>query len=162
MTAKRTTVGGWIMRIVLLALLFALPLGCKKQAATAPTAVAPATGGGGNTNYVAGGGAVQNVRQAARRTITLADMSTLGTLLEIEFNTANKMPSYDTFKATLTKDAPNILAAINDGSIILCWTTNHEGIWAYEIEADVKGGVALVTGRASRYDATAVKQMLGR
>lgn len=144
---------------VLLAILFAV--GCKKEAATAPTTPPASSAGGGNTNYVAGGGAVQNVRQAARRTVTLADMNTLGQLLEVEFNNGGRMPDVAAFKASLAKDAPNVLAGINDGSIILCWK-GHEGIWAYEIDADKKGGVAVVTGRASRYDATQIAQMLGR
>jgi len=152
------------MRTALLAMVLLLPLGCKKKTATTAPAPAPAAsgGGGGNTNYIAGGGAAQNVRQAARRTVTLADMNTLGQLLEIEYTNSGKMPGLDAFKASLANDAPNVLAAIKDGSIILCWTATHEGLWAYEVESDVKGGVALVTGRAARYDATQIKQMLGR
>ena len=39
---------------------------------------APPPSGGGNTNFVPGGGAVQNVRQAGRRTIALNDFHQLG------------------------------------------------------------------------------------
>ena len=72
---------------------FLLVAGCeKKKAKTAPTtaatakggngAPAPATTGGGNTNYQAGAGALQNTRQAARRTQVANDMRTLGQAIE--------------------------------------------------------------------------------
>ncbi len=141
--------------------------GCKKPATTPTTAAAPAPapsggGGGGNTGYISGGGAAQNVRQAARRTITINDMKTLGQLIEIDFTQNGKMPGLNEVKESLKRDSPTILAAINDGTIILCWTAQHEGIWAYEIDADTKGGIAVVTGTASRYDAEQVKKLLGK
>lgn len=141
--------------------------GCKKPATTPTTAATPAPapsggGGGGNTGYISGGGAAQNVRQAARRTITINDMKTLGQLIEIDFTQNGKMPGLNEVKESLRRDSPTILAAINDGTIILCWTAQHEGIWAYEIDADTKGGIAVVTGTASRYDAEQVKKLLGK
>lgn len=141
--------------------------GCKKPATTPTTAATPAPapsggGGGGNTGYISGGGAAQNVRQAARRTITINDMKTLGQLIEIDFTQNGKMPGLNEVKESLKRDSPTILAAINDGTIILCWTAQHEGIWAYEIDADTKGGIAVVTGTASRYDAEQVKKLLGK
>ena len=162
------------MRFILMtACLFAIASsGCKKPAApTVPTAAPPAPapsggggggGGGGNTGFVSGGGAAQNVRQAARRTITINDMKTLGQLIEIDFTQNGKMPGLNEVKESLKRDSPTILAAINEGTIILCWTAQHEGIWAYEIDADTKGGIAVVTGTASRYDAEQVKQLLGK
>ncbi len=138
--------------------------GCKKPATTPTTAAVPtpAPSGGGNTGYISGGGAAQNVRQAARRTITINDMKTLGQLIEIDFTQNGKMPGLNEVKESLKRDSPTILAAINDGTIILCWTAQHEGIWAYEIDADTKGGIAVVTGTASRYDAEQVKKLLGK
>ena len=159
------------MRLILMTacLVATVSSGCKKPAApTVPTAAPPAPtpsgsgGGGGNTGYISGGGAAQNVRQAARRTITINDMKTLGQLIEIDFTQNGKMPGLNEVKESLKRDSPTILAAINDGTIILCWTAQHEGLWAYEIDADTKGGIAVVTGTASRYDAEQVKKLLGK
>jgi len=149
--------------------------GCKKKptpaATTAPAPVANAPepgpapaggGGGGNTNYQAGAGAVQNIRNAARRTVTLNDMSQLGTLIEAEYTQNGRMPTAADIKAFLQKDAPGIAAAVADGSIVLTGTTSHEGLWAYEVDADTKGGVVLLSGRATRATADEVKQYLGR
>jgi hypothetical protein len=145
--------------------------GCKKKTPPPPVAAAPAANapepgpapaGGGNTNFQSGGGAVQNIRNAARRTITLNDMSQLGTLIEAEYTQNGRMPTAADIKMFLQKDAPHIAAAINDGSIILTGTSSHEGLWAYEVDADTKGGVVLVSGRATRADADEVKRYLGR
>jgi hypothetical protein len=72
------------------------------------------------------------------------------------------MPTADQIKGFLQKDAPKILAAITEGSIILTGTTNHGGMWAYEIDADTRGGVVLVGGRAARATADEVKQYLAQ
>lgn len=156
------------MRAALIAGCLALALaGCKKKpvtpATTPPTAPAAApTGGGGNTGYIAGGGAVQNIRQAAKRTIALNDLKNLGLLIESAYTDTGKMPGVNEIKTALAKESPGLKAAIDDGTIILCWTTAHEGLWAYEIDADTKGGLALVSGSARRCDAEEVKQLLGR
>ena len=63
---------------------------------------------------------------------------------------------------TLVKGYANIASHITEGNIILTGTTDRSGLWAYEIEADVKGGIGLVSGVASRYDADAIKQYLGK
>lgn len=145
--------------------------GCKKKTAVAPVAkkedpvpAAPEPVDPRNTNFVQGGGAVQNVRQAARRAVTLNDMQQLGTLIfsfELE---NNKLPTASEIKGMLKTDGKSILAAIDEGTIILTGTTNKAGLWAYEIDADKAGGV-IVTGptpAARRASAEEVKQLLGK
>lgn len=115
-----------------------------------------------NTNYVQGGGAMQNVRQAARRTVTINDMQQLGTMIFSSELETNKMPTVSEIKAMLKLDGKHILAAIEEGAIILTGTTNKRGLWAYEIDADKAGGV-IVTGptpAARRASAEEVKQLL--
>jgi hypothetical protein len=139
--------------------------GCNKPKKVKPTTPAteatPAPSGGGNTGYVSGGGAAQNVRQAARRVVALTDMKELGTAItqwEVE---NGRMPN----KAEITnlaKGYRNLASLIADGTIILTGTTQRSGLWAYEIEADVKGGIGLVSGVPNRYDAETIKQYLGR
>jgi hypothetical protein len=138
--------------------------GCKKtKPTTAPTEETPSqpTGVRGNTSFVPGGGAVQNVRQAGRRTITLNDMHQIGLAIsqwEIE---NNRMPNTNEIKSLLAS-YPNLKKLVDDGDVILTGTTKREGLWAYEVEADVKGGVAIVSGTAARYSADDIKQYLGR
>jgi hypothetical protein len=118
------------------------------------------TGGGGNTNFVPGGGAVQNVRKAGVRTISLADMRSLGQSVFQTVQLDDRMPSAAEIKQSMQREAPNVFAAINEGSIILTDTKNKTGLWAYEVDADTKGGIVLVSGTASRATADEVKQYL--
>jgi hypothetical protein len=139
--------------------------GCKKKTTPTsnpteqpPPATAPA--GGGNTNYVPGAG-LQNIRQAGRRLVRDNDLKQIGLLItqwEIE---NNRMPNVSEIKSLLAS-APNLKELIDTGSVILTGTTERSGLWAYEIEADVKGGLGLVAGVPNRYSADDIKQMLGR
>ena len=155
---------------IVAATLLCLAGGCKKPAAkvTTPTAPAPTASGDavpvvGNSNYEAGAGATQNVRNAAQRVITLAEMTNLGLFIEIEYtNNSSKMPDLKSVTKILKDEAPQIAKAVADGKIVLCWTAEHKGIWAYEVGADTKGGVVLVTGAARRADADEVRKLLGR
>lgn len=140
--------------------------GCKKKSSAPPTAnlepttPAPPAVDPRNTNFVAGGGAVQNVRQAARRTVQLNDMHQLGLLIAQTVQLDDRMPSASEIKQSLQRDAPTILAAINEGTIILTDTKNKGGLWAYEVDADKAGGIVLVGGTASRATAEQVQQYL--
>jgi hypothetical protein len=153
-----------------------LAVGCDKKTAkpidttpaTTPTATmeppspAPAAPSSGNTNYQAGAGAVQNIRQAARRTVAINDMQQLGTFIQQMTAETGKMPSPAEIKEYIRRDAPKIVAAIDDGTILLTGTKNMSGLWAYEVDADKSGGIALVAGTASRLDAAQVKQLLSQ
>ena len=140
--------------------------GCSKRptqvaAPPAPAANAPHTGG--NTNYESGAGAAQNVRNAAMRTVRLADLHTLAQLIEVEYAPTGKMPDIETMKKSLRQDAAAapVAAAVDAGSLILCWK-DHAGLWAYEIDADTKGGLVLVAGVPNRADAAEVQALLAK
>src|SRR5262249_15842702 len=116
--------------------------GCKKK--TPPTsqptdaAATQPTGVRGNTAYVAGGGAAQNVPQAARRTAALKDMHQIAlTISQWEIEN-NRMPNVNEIKSLLAS-SPNLKKLIDDGDVILTGTNRRDGLWAYEVEADVKG-----------------------
>lgn len=147
--------------------------GCKKNppkpaatiptapAATQPTAPAPPPAGAG-TQYQPGAGALQNVRNAAKRTELLAMMSGLAIHI-VALDTQNgKMPTrqelYDAIKNEVSER--KLVEQINDGTIILTGSTDRSGLWAYEKGADVSGGVALIAGRADRYSAEDIKKFL--
>ncbi len=71
------------------------------------------------------------------------------------------MPNISEIK-TMISTAANLKELIDTGSVILTGTTDRAGLWAYEIEADVKGGLGLVAGVPNRYSADEIKQYLGR
>jgi hypothetical protein len=140
--------------------------GCKKKTTptTTPTeqpAATQPTGVRGNTNYVAGGGAVQNVRQAARRAVTLNDMHQIALLIAQSEIENNRMPSVNEAYGLLAS-APNLKKLVDDGDVIFTGTRDRSGMWAYEVESDVKGGVAIIGGTAARHSADEIKQYLGR
>lgn len=116
-----------------------------------------------NTNYRPGGSALGNVARAGKRTAQLHDFDQLGTIIFALELQESRMPSADAIKADLkaNPDARDLLKKIDDGVIILTGTTDRQGLWAYEIDAEKAGGIVLVSGRASRASADDVKQYLG-
>jgi len=147
---------------VLIGLFAVIGFGCKKKTAPPPPATAPDSGGSSKgTQYVAGGGAIQNTRQAAKRTVVLSDMHDFGIAITLWKDDNTRMPSIAEMKQ-IAAAYPKILAAINDGSIILTGTTDASGLWAYEVDSETRGGIGLVAGTASRYDAQTIKQYLGK
>lgn len=136
-----------------------LGVGCKKKpqpvVATPPTVVAPPS-----TNYTPGGSAAFNALQAAKRVATQVEMANLGVLIESAYTETGKMPDLDVIKKQVKQGTPNLYAAIEDGSVILCWTTQHDGVWAYQTGADKHGGLALVSGSARRVTADEMRDLL--
>ena len=138
--------------------------GCKKPKPAAPTsspATAPAEVAG-NTNYDPNNGMLGNVRNAAKRLASLQDFNTLHFYIYQYELDNRKMPDEKTIRNTLATDAPNVLKAIDDGSIILCWTADPKGMWAYEVGGDTKGGIAIINGAPARHTAEEIKAHLPR
>ena len=156
-----------------LALLLPLALlaGCTEDVPKPKAAPAPAAekaseppaglGRGGNTNYQAGGGATQAVRQAARRAVAINDMANLGKFVTQQEIELGKMPSAAEITAALKADPSyrTIAGLIADGTIVLTGSKNKSGLWAYETEADTKGGIGLVAGVPNRYSADEIKNL---
>lgn len=175
--------------LVIATVVLALAAGCKKakpkqpdsEPPPAPAQAAPRSnpsGGGGNVGVIpsaagggivtnpgsiagggGGGGAIQAVRKAARRTDALNEMNTLGQTISLMQNDLGRMPSKEQIVAEL-KQYPKLLAAINEGAFILTGTTQAGGLWAYEVDAENSGGIALIGGRAARSTADEVRQYL--
>ncbi len=144
----------------------AVTVGCKDDAPKAKTAATPAAkstepaapSGGGNTNYVSGGGAVQNVRQAAKRVDVMNEMKGLGlTITQMEI-TNGRMPTKADIVAEVRSDA-KLSKLIADGTILLTGASSRSGLWAYEVDADTKGGIGLVGGTPNRYSADEIKNL---
>ncbi|QEL17021.1 hypothetical protein [Limnoglobus roseus] len=144
--------------------------GCKKK--NAPMAVtkpsdpepAPAPIDDRNSAPIAGGGAIQNVRQAAKRTVALSDMHQLGIMILQYDLDNNKLPTVSEIKAMLTGDGASIRKQIDEGTIILTGTKDKAGLWAYEVDADRAGGIVLTgpSANARRASADEVKALLGK
>ena len=155
------------MTRVALVLSLLLLAGCKENApkptaaATAAKANEPPAGlaPGGNTNYQAGAGALQNTRQAARRAVAQSDMSQLGLIMSDMAERTGKMPTAAEVQAEL-RTTPNLLKLLQDGTVVLTGTPARSGLWAYEAEADTKGGIGLVGGTARRCEADEIKTLL--
>ncbi len=106
--------------------------------------VNPAAGGGG------GGGAIQAVRKAVRRTQALNEMNTLGQIIEQMRDPFGRMPTREQILQELQRSYPQLYQAVAEGAYILTGTTDGGGLWAFEVEADVRPGIALIGGRAVR------------
>ena len=135
--------------------------GCKKKTITTATEEPTPSGVRGNSNYIPGAGVAVNTLQARKRIITLTDMNQIALAMsqwEIE---NNRMPNRNEAYAIVSQ-YPNYKKLVDDGDVILTGTNNRSGLWAYEVEADTKGGVAIIAGTAGRQDAATIKQYLGQ
>jgi hypothetical protein len=118
-----------------------IPSGAGGGIVTSPGGL---TGGGG-------GGTIQQVRKAARRAEALNELAQLGVVIEDLRDPFGKMPSKDRILAALRGPGfARILEGITAGSYILTGTIEGGGLWAYEVDADMIAGVALIGGRALR------------
>jgi hypothetical protein len=154
-------------------LAFFLTVGCsKKPKETVPDSPpppptplpgpSPGTSNGGNAGSVPagargiggsptpsltsrGGGAFG----AIRRTDAINEMKTLGQEISLLLTELGRMPTKDQILAAL-KTNSKLLTAISEGSYILTGTTDAGGLWAYEIDADVRPGLALIGGTAAK------------
>ena len=146
------------MRLFLILALMLLPVaGCKKKAKKAE----PETGSS-STSYQAGGGAVQNVRNAARRIEVKNELAQIRTFIEYAYSSTGKMPSAQETYAALQKEAPKIAKMIDDKIISLAPTQQREGIWAYETAALQSSGQVLSNQGIEQLDAATLKQKLGQ
>jgi hypothetical protein len=158
-------------RLLALALIAAVLTGCNKK--TDKNEFAPADKGGPagpaapppeskNTNYVPGGGVIKNAANATRRTVELVYLKDLGvtiTAMELE---NGKMPSKDEIIAEVRKEPAykKLMELIDEGTIKLTGTKNRSAMWAYEVDSETRGGLALVAGTASRKSAEEIKTLL--
>ena len=76
-------------------------------------------------------------------------MNTLGQMISLMQNDLGRMPTKEQIVAEL-KQYPKVLEAVNEGAFILTGTNEAGGLWAYEVDADTKPGIALLGGRAAR------------
>ncbi len=134
--------------------------------ATSTSATTTATGpvDDRNTNYRPDQSGLRNAKRAGERLAQQTQFDQLGTIMFALELQDNRMPTVDGVKADLkaNPDARDLLKLIDDGVIILTGTTDRQGLWAYEVDADKAGGIVLVSGRARRASADDVKQYLGK
>jgi hypothetical protein len=100
--------------------------------------------------------------KAARRTEALSELNQLALLIEQLRDPIGKMPTREQIIADLKKSAPKILRGIEEGAYILTGTMDGGGLWAYELDADKKDGIAVIGGRAFRSTTDDVRRYLGK
>ncbi len=142
--------------------------GCKKKEKPVakkeePAPAEPAPIDDRNTAPVAGSSTLGGAYRAGKRALAQSDMDQLGKLIFATVLENDRMPSATDIKNSLKRDAPNLLAKIEEGVIVLTDTKNKDGLWAYEVDADRAGGIVLTgpTPNARRATADEVKQLLG-
>jgi hypothetical protein len=102
---------------------------------------------------VQGGGAVQEVRRAAQRTVALSELGNFS-LAYFQYRTLNPRPpsGLDDIKDSLT---PNLIAAFQEGHCVPVWNVrdgSSDTVVAYVKEPDIHGTrvVATADGKARR------------
>lgn len=173
--------------LVLLILLMTLVApGCKKKPQSAPVdsptpntntgpgggnpvgVVPTPVGGGGivtNTGGVGGGGGggggVMAAHKAARRAAAMNEMKNIGEIIEGMRDEFGKMPTKEAILMELKK-TPKLLAGVEEGAYILTGTMEGGGLWLYEVDSEILGGIVVIGGRATRANVDEVKQYLRR
>ncbi len=138
--------------------LLAVAVGCGPKA---PKDTAPSVDER-NTNYRPGGGALINSLRAGKRAALMTEMNDLGLAINQVVILDDKMPSKAEIEEMLRKDYPKYAALVKDGTIVLTDTKDKRGLWAYEVDSDKAGGIALVGGSTSRITADEIKALLAK
>lgn len=113
-----------------------------------------------NTSYRADGSTLGNAYRAGKRVGLQAEMGEIGKLVMVTVTTENRMPTAEEIKADLKTSAAKLYKLVEDGTIILTDTKSQTGLWAYEIDSDKAGGIALVGGVADRKSADEIKALI--
>jgi hypothetical protein len=108
------------------------------------------------------GGATQAVRGAVARAVTGNDLKNLHLFIESASGASGQMPSKQTIIDSLkaSPDAKNLVALIEDGSIVLTGIRQREGIWAYEKLAIERGGNVISNNGVERMAPNELKDKL--
>ena len=135
-------------------------VGCGKKQAKLPPESKPSDSGGGAAAAVGvgvgsgggggGGGAAQAVRRAVRRAQAMNELKNLAETIESMRDPIGKMPSKDAILAEAKKSLPKVYEGLTEGAYILADPMQPGGLWAYEVDADTKAGLAVIGGRAMR------------
>lgn len=113
-----------------------------------------------NTNFRPGGTALGNVYRAGKRAGLMGEMQQIGQLVSVTVQVDDRMPSAAEIKADLQRSSGKLAALVADGTVILTDTKDKRGMWAYEIDSEKVGGIALVGGTPGRYTAQQITAML--
>ncbi len=149
-------------RLLLIGLVLALVAGCGKfRKNRSGDGEATASGGGGG-GAATTGGAVQNVRGAVQRTVTLHDMDQIRLFIDTASLDSGQMPTAQQTAAALQKAAPKIFALVQEGVIVLTGARTREGVWAYTQQPQTTGGehLVLTSSGIERMTAAALQQRL--
>lgn len=100
------------------------------------------------------GGAAQAVRGAGARAVTGNDLKNLHIFIEGASGASGQMPDKAAILNSLksSPDAKNLVALIEDGSIVLTGIRQREGVWAYEKLAPERGGNVITNEGVVRMD----------
>ncbi len=115
-----------------------------------------------NTNFKPGAPVLGNVYRAGKRLGLLAEMGDIGKQISITVQIDDRMPTAAEITADIRTSSAKLGAILGDGTVILTNTTDKGGLWAYEVDSDKAGGIALVGGIASRRTAEEITALLGK
>jgi hypothetical protein len=134
----------------------------KTKPTATQSAEAPKTesGGGSGGGGGAGFGAAQQTRQAVQRTVTANELKNLQLFIENASLASGKMPTVQEIWAAVQQEDKKLAEFIQDGTIVLTGATTREACWAYQKDADTKGGWILTNSGAERVDAATAKRWI--
>ena len=113
-----------------------------------------------NTNFRPGGASLGNMYRAGKRAGLMGEMQQIGQLVSVTVQVDDRMPSAAEIKSDLQQGSAKLAALVADGTVILTDTKDKRGMWAYEIDSEKAGGIALVSGTPGRYSAEQITAML--
>ena len=115
-----------------------------------------------NTNSRPGQTVFGGSYRAGKRLGLQAEMGDIGKQISITVQIDDRMPTAAEITADIRTSSAKLGAILGDGTVILTNTTDKGGLWAYEVDSDKAGGIALVGGIASRKTAEEITALLGK
>ena len=113
-----------------------------------------------NTNSRPGQTVPGGAYRAGKRAGLMGEMQQIGQDISVTVQLDDRMPNAAEIKASLQTSSAKLAALVADGTVILTDTADKRGLWAYEIDSDRAGGIALVGGTPNRYSAEQITAML--
>lgn len=131
--------------------------GCMKGSKQSSAAGSSKGGSAGDGGF----GVVQNVRGAAKRTVTANELHNLQLYID-GASAEGRMPTKQMVLDAAQKEDRKLYDALMDGSLVYAEPKAREGVWAYEKDAPTQGGMILTSSGIERVTAGEFKLKMGQ
>jgi len=135
----------------------------KKKPTETTQAESSVAGSGGGANANAGGpgmAAVQGVRGAVQRAVTVNELKNLHLFIDTASLASGRMPTKAEISAAVQKEDKKLYEFLADGTIVLTGSTARESCWAYQKDSATNGGWIVTHTGPEQVDAATARRWI--